>query len=394
MKKIVYLILLLTCHLWSTQLWGAIVKVGVSEDGAGNIANTPYVEVTMDDSANWGSVGHGEFARVYLNFNFEYHYVNAEGRTMSINVAHVRESKYTRGTKIVSKYFWKQPTEATVTLLAYNRGYHEMTNGPRVTITLRPGNGYTVDAAHSTYIDGVPLYYSDWQSDDNDYYDLSDDTIKHYLDGHCVSEDPRLTRHLLHHRKTVYSISQGTENDKYQKTKVSFNTTGFRPGVLMEHWFRLVYEYTYSHHSLNSHKQVIMTKDVTALLPTGKDNNVCTVSAPYPPYSHREYARLRGFSISKIKVTLETPHMLPTNEKSSYYYDGPLNNLSDNQKGDDHFGHKWDIVCNSTLHYHRPYVNPTQATSGIVSPLITNLGVILETQKEGMRSQGGFPRFP
>ena len=391
MKKIAYLILMLTCQqLWA---WSTPPIVGITEILDNNYffynnAFDNYFDLRVDDSNNLLpnlAQGEKEEYTITVHLNFRYTFVNpSNGEQRTLDIPWKRLTKVGKGVNRLYKLLWRRPTPQQIADLTAH-GFFQQGRPLTVEVSLRTSyslfGGYIVDNNNRFFRDG-PISTSipnGLLSDDNPWDDDAEHfrrawtTWYHFLavfiavsgDWQSNGNDEGFRRHLadpISHLITKFSIRQTIDNDRLPKTTVSFDTSMFSSGdvekdndyfdyVHMEHVFRLVYQYTYSHRLTGGKpNQITMTKTVNALIPTGKKKVQGTVYAPLPPWHFRLKMLLTLRSLDKIKVTLESPHMLPVNQSSAYYYDGPYNQLTDGNKFDDHLLHTWDKICTTGNH--------------------------------------------
>ena len=389
MKKIAYLILMLTCqHLWA---WNNPPIVGIYEviDSSYFYINTVdnYFYLQVNDSNNLLpdlAAGGAQEYRISVDMNFRYTFVNSRGEQRILDVPWKRSTIVGIGVNRLCRLLWRRPTPAQIAALE-REGFYLGGTARGVEVSLRTSyslfGGYIVDNNNRFFRDG-PISSSipnGILSDDNPWDDEAEHfrrawtTWYHFLGVFIAvadsggwqwnGNDQGFRRHLAEcsHDITKFSIRQTIDNDRLPKTTVSFDTSMFATDVEkdkvyfdyvhMEHVFRLVYKYTYGHRITGGNPETVtMTKMVNALIPTGKKKVQGTVYAPLPTWQFRLKMLLTLRSLDKIKVTLESPHMLPVNQSSAYYYDGPYNKISDGNKFDDHPLHTWDRICTTGHH--------------------------------------------
>ncbi len=404
MKTIVYLILLLTCH----QLWADLPIVSIYEHvnagytDYGDSVSENYFYLELDDTGNYGpdtALGGAAARTIRVNLTFTYTFVNNRGQQRIVEVHWPRYSRYLRGRVTVNRLLWRRPTSSQMEILT-REGFFASSNEPGVVVTVEPSQTVTsryqiapdyrtfqdgpfrdrdyfgsLDPDRNPFDDDFGHFYTSWLT----WYNFLNDDNWNFGQGHDWQGNGSVRRHLerTNHKITKFSIREGTLKGRMQKTLISFDTRMFPRGVTMEHYFRLVYEYTYAHRVTGKPKKIIMTRMVNALIPTGMNKVQGTVNAPFPPWLYRWKAYTSLYELYKIKVTLESPHMLPVNQSSSYYYDGRYNNNTDWNNADDHYAHTWDQVCTGP-HDFTSYTNTT-----------TN-GLTLDPWAESVRSQDLF----
>ena len=389
MKKIIYLILLLTCH----QLWGREapwVKIYEGPNPDNTVNNYFYLEI--DDTDNYlpdTALGGATERSVVVTIRFEYTFVRDGGARRTVSEDWSRNSVFKVGKVKRSKCLWRLPNRETIRHLN-SQGFYLTANTPTVVIRLLPSlrDSYQILPDSQLIVDGVqPISTAPivpivpdlnfFDDDDSHFRSWLREFFSFFDGGFKYDGFKDGLRHLKEHKYTTYSISEGTGNDNWQKTRIRFNTGAFKAGVEMEHIFRLVYEYNYVHPTTKVTKQIVMTKMVTALIPTDMIVEG-TVYAPFPPIEFSQWLANNGYLASVIKVTLESPHMLPQSTSSESYVDGTSTKFTDANPFDNHFpGHYFDRVCTAIgTHDHVPYVEKN--------------GLILEPRSALMRSQTVF----
>ena len=384
MKKIAYLILLLTCH----QLWAIRPTVSISEKfypvnyiGLDSVAEQFFYLIVNDEANLLPDPQFGTRRKTYsmpVYLKFTYTFVNDTGEQRTVEVMWTHPTTVEKGKITSTRYVWKRPGKRQINALARD-GFLLSTNVPAEITLLRSYSltvPYIIDDNSMHFRDGPIRGYGVLHDDDGNNWD---NDVGHFqrawelwysflrgfgnldANGDWRWDDKgELRRHLdalyAKHKITKYSVRQTVDNDSLLKSLVSFDTSMFKKGVSMEHVFRLVYEYTYTHRVTGGKaKKITMTKMVNALIPTGENKVQGTVYAPLPPWDFRLLMFITFRNLDKIKVELESPHMLPVNQSSAYYYDGPYNNYTDGNKFDDHLSHTWDQKCTTGHHDSLPF---------------------------------------